>query len=168
MHLRPANVVDLPQILAIYNEAVLNTTASYDYTAQTLAARQAWFAQKQAQNLPVLVMAEDGQILGFGSYGPFRAWEGYQYTVEHSLYVHPSYRRQGIGKALLAVLIEAAIQQQVHVMIAGIDAENQGSILLHEQLGFIAVGTLQQVGFKFGRWLDLCFMQKILMPTQGE
>jgi phosphinothricin acetyltransferase len=165
MHLRPASEADLPQILAIYNEAVRNTTASYDYTAQTLAVREAWFAQKQAQSLPVLVMAREEEILGFGSYGPFRPWDGYQYTVEHSLYVHPSYRRQGIGKALLAALIEVAFQQQVHVMVAGIDAENQGSIVLHKQFGFIAVGTLQQVGFKFGRWLDLCFMQKILTPT---
>jgi L-amino acid N-acyltransferase YncA len=165
MELRAATTADLPQILAIYNEAVLNTTASYDYLPQSLADRQAWFDSKVAQQLPVLVMADSMLILGFASYGPFRSWEGYRYTVEHSLYVHQNHRQQGIGKALLSALINQAEAQALHVMVAGIDADNQVSIRLHEQFGFVPAGTIQQVGFKFNRWLDLCLMQRILTPA---
>ena len=160
--IRKATAEDLPAILEIYNDAIVNTTAVYDYNPHTLAMRQKWFEDKSVANIPVLVAIVDGSIAGFATYGPFRAWAAYQYAVEHSVYVHQNYRRKGIARKLLIQLIEAVEQQGLHTLIAGIDAENEVSIQLHEQLGFSVVGRLNQVGYKFDRWLDLVFMQKIL------
>ncbi|MGI9133356.1 MAG: GNAT family N-acetyltransferase, partial [Rhodoferax sp.] len=98
----------------------------------------------------------------FGSYGTFRAWPAYKYTVEHSVYVHQDHRGQGLGLQLMRALIDVARQRDVHAMVGGIDASNASSIGLHQRLGFRHVGTLPQVGFKFGRWLDLAFYQLLL------
>lgn len=155
-------------ILAIFNEAILNSTALYDYKLRTPATMLAWFATKQEKNFPVIGIEDStGKLLGFGSYGTFRAWPAYKYTVEHSVYVHTNHRGQGLGYQLMQALIAAAQQQNMHAMIGGIDASNTGSIALHERLGFKQVGTLPQVGFKFGRWLDLSFYQLLLAkPVQ--
>lgn len=161
---RPAVEADLPGILEITNDAILNSTALWTITPLTLQARRAWMAERRADGFPVLVAVEAGRVLGFGSYGHFRPHEGYAQTVEHSLYVHPGARRAGIGRALLASLVEDAAHAGKHVMIGGIEAGNFASITLHERAGFTRSSLLLQVGRKFDRWLDLLFMQKRLDP----
>ncbi len=150
-------------ILAIFNDAILHSTALYDYRPRPPRSMVDWFEAKAAAGFPVIGLENaDGVLLGFGSYGTFRAWPAYKYTVEHSLYVHRGYRGQGLGTVLLTELIEKAREHDLHAMIGGIDATNTGSIKLHKKLGFEHVGTLPQVGFKFGRWLDLAFYQLLL------
>jgi L-amino acid N-acyltransferase YncA len=152
----------LPEILAIYNEVIRNTTAVYSDKEVTLADREAWFDAKAAQGFPVLVASDDSNVLGFGTFGDFRAWPCYRHSAEHSVHVRADRRRRGIGRALVLALLDAAARSGKHVMIAGIDAENVTSIALHESLGFKVVGHFHEVGFKFGRWLDLKFMQRLI------
>ncbi|WP_320008637.1 GNAT family N-acetyltransferase [Maridesulfovibrio sp.] len=150
-------------ILEILNEAILNSTALYDYKARPFESMLHWFRVKTENNLPVIgIENENGDLLGFGSYGSFRGWPAYKYTVEHSVYVHKDFRCQGLGSTLLKELIAEAEKNGMHSIIGGIDAENAGSIALHKKLGFEYVGTLNQVGFKFGRWLNLAFFQLLL------
>jgi L-amino acid N-acyltransferase YncA len=150
-------------ILAILNDAIVNTTALYDYTTRTPETMTAWFDAKQRGNYPVIgVISDAGELMGFASYGAFRPWPAYKYSVEHSLYVAQPYRRQGVGTVLLKSTIERAISQDFHVLVGGIDSTNAVSIVLHEQFGFERVATMRQVGFKFGRWLDLYFYQLTL------
>ena len=150
-------------ILAIFNEAIVNSTALYDYQPRTPQSMLPWFDAKRAGNFPVIgVEDEAGSLLAFASYGTFRGWPAYKYTVEHSVYVHKDHRGQGLGRMVMRELIAAARRNDVHAMIGGIDATNAGSIALHERLGFKHAGTLPQVGFKFGRWLDLAFYQLLL------
>ena len=150
-------------ILAIFNEVIATSTALYDYQPRTLEMMKTWFDVKRKGHYPVLgVVDSSGQLLGFASYGAFRAWPAYKYSVEHSIYVDARFRGRGVGRLLLQQLIESA--RDYHVLIGGIDAANKPSIALHESLGFIHCGTIPQVGFKFGRWLDLSFYQLIL-PT---
>jgi len=150
-------------ILEIFNEAILHSTALYDYKPRTLQSMVTWFDAKRAGSFPVIGI-EDGKgvLLGFGSYGTFRAWPAYKYTVEHSVYVHKDHRGRGLGRRVMQELIAAARENDIHAMLGGIDAANAGSIALHELLGFKHVGTLPQVGFKFGHWLDLAFYQLLL------
>lgn len=150
-------------ILAIFNEAILNSTALYDYKPRTMEMMTAWFEAKSKANYPVIGIENDaGELMGFGSYGTFRAFPAYKYTVEHSVYVDARFRGQGIGKRLLQEVISAAQGQGYHVLVGAIDAANATSIRLHESLGFANCGTIRQAGFKFGRWLDLVFYQLIL------
>jgi len=150
-------------ILAILNEAIANSTALYDYKPRTRENMASWFEAKTRGHYPVIgVENEAGDLLGFASYGPFRAWPAYKYTIEHSVYVDTRFRGQGVGRALLAAIIGAAEKQDYHVMVGGIDASNAVSIRLHEKFGFRSCGIVRQAGFKFGRWLDLAFYQKIL------
>lgn len=160
--IRSATEADLAVILDIYNEAILNTTAVYDEFPHTLEMRRSWFHAKHADDLPVLVAERAGAIVGFGSLGWFRAWTAYRYTVENSLYVEASSRRQGTGRLLLKALIASAKARQFHAMVAGIDADNSGSCQLHEEFGFKEVGHFHQVGYKFDRWLDLKFFELLL------
>jgi L-amino acid N-acyltransferase len=160
--IRLATPTDLPAILAIYNDAVLHTTASYDYEPATLEARIAWFEARNAQGLPILVATNDDLVVGWSSFGPFRPWAGYRYSVEHSIYVAAERRGQGIGRLLLAPLIDKARGLGMHTMLAGIDADNQASLRLHAAFGFVQVAHFRQVGHKFGRWLDLIFLQLLL------
>jgi len=150
-------------ILAILNEAIANSTALYDYQPRSAESMVSWFEAKARGRFPVIgIEDETGTLMGFGSYGTFRAWPAYKYTVEHSIYIDTRYRGRGLGRALLEAVIAAAIKQDYHVMVGGIDASNSVSIRLHESLGFVHCGTVAQAGFKFGRWLDLAFYQKIL------
>lgn len=152
----------------IFNEAIATSTALYDYQPRSEATIDAWFQAKAQGNYPVLGAVDDvGRLLGFASYGLFRAWPAYKYTLEHSLYVHPDARRQGVGRALLQALVAAATAQDYHVLMGGIDRDNAASIALHQRLGFVEVGLLPQVGFKFGRWLDLALYQ-LLLPTPAQ
>jgi phosphinothricin acetyltransferase len=150
-------------ILDIFNEAIANSTALYDYKPRTLDSMAGWFDAKARGNYPVLGVENDaGELVGFASYGPFRAWPAYKYTVEHSVYVDAKCRGQGVGRMLLGALILAAERQDFHVMVGGIDAANAISIKLHESLGFKSCGVVRHAGYKFGRWLDLAFYQLIL------
>jgi L-amino acid N-acyltransferase len=147
----------------IFNDAILQTTALYDYQPRSADAVLQWFGAKARAAYPVLGAVDAaGQLCGFASYGQFRAWPAYKYTIEHSVYVHPAQRRQGVARLLMQNLIERAIVQQYHTMVGGIDADNAVSIALHEQLGFRHAGTITHAGFKFGRWLDLAFYQLLL------
>ena len=153
-------------ILAIFNEAIAHSTALYEYRLRTLENMTAWFDAKATGSFPVIGVEsreeEGGKLLGFASYGPFRPYAAFKYAVEHSVYVHVDHRGRGIGSLLMKTLIEQATAQQMHLMIGGIDADNLGSIALHQRLGFSHSGTIRQAGFKFGRWLDLSFYQKVL------
>ena len=155
-------------ILAIFNDAIINSTALYDYKARTADNMVAWFDAKQKGGYPVIGLEDDkGELLGFASYGAFRAYPAYKYTMEHSVYVRNDQRGKGLGQQLLQALIEQARSDDVHVLVGAIDAANVGSISLHEKLGFRSVGLMPQVGFKFGRWLDLALYQLVLQtPAQ--
>lgn len=150
-------------ILAIFNDAIINSTALYDYKPRTIEMMAAWFNAKAKANYPVIGIENDsGELMGFGSYGTFRAWPAYKYSVEHSVYVDARFRRRGVGKRVLQEVIAAAQGEGYHILVGAIDAANTVSIRLHETLGFRHCGTIQQAGFKFGRWLDLSFYQLIL------
>jgi L-amino acid N-acyltransferase len=155
-------------ILAIFNDAIVNSTALYDYQPRTKEIMAAWFDVKSKGKFPVIgIENESGELMGFGSYGTFRAFPAYKYSVEHSVYVDARFRGRGIGKRLLQQIIIAAQQQEYHVLVGAIDAANAVSIRLHESLDFTHCGTIRQAGFKFGRWLDLAFYQLIL-PTPAH
>ena len=160
--LRDARPEDLPDLLAIYNDAVLNTTAIWNETPVDLANRQAWFELRAAQGYPILVAVDDSGVLGYASFGDWRPFEGFRYTVEHSVYVRGDQRGKGLGPVLMEALIERARAGGKHVMVAAIESGNAASIRLHERLGFVVTGQMTQVGVKFGRWLDLTFMQRVV------
>ena len=162
--IRDATEHDLPAIRAIYNDAVLNTTAIWNEQPVDLGNRQAWFSARQSQFYPVLVAVEDEQVIGYASFGDWRPFEGFRHTVEHSVYVRNDQRGKGLGPRLMQTLIERARAGGKHVMVAAIESGNQASLRLHERLGFSTTGQMPQVGIKFGRWLDLTFMQLILNP----
>jgi L-amino acid N-acyltransferase len=165
MNLIRCDATHAAPILAILNDAIVNSTALYDYQPRTPEMMTAWFETKARGNFPVIGVTDDGgALMGFGSYGTFRAWPAYKYTVEHSIYVAAPFRRRGLGRTLLREVIAAAQMQSYHVLIGGIDAANAVSIALHRKLGFTHAGTIKHAGFKFGRWLDLDFYQLIL-PT---
>jgi phosphinothricin acetyltransferase len=159
---RDAIESDLPAVLAIYNDVVATTTAVYRDDPATLDDRLAWWRDRVAQRYPVLVAVAGDQVVGFASFGDFRAWPGYRFTVEHSVHVRDDWRGRGVGHALMVPLLDRARALGKHVMVAGVDADNAGSIRFHERLGFERAGHLRQVGFKFGRRLDLVFLQRIL------
>lgn len=163
--IRDAQPSDLPAIRDIYNDAVLNTTAIWNEHAVDLGNRQAWFSARQHQGYPVRVIidAEDN-VLGYASFGDWRPFDGFRHTVEHSVYVRTDQRGHGLGPLLMADLIERARACGKHVMVAAIESGNATSIRLHERAGFVTTGQMPQVGTKFGRWLDLTFMQLVLNP----
>ena len=160
--IRNATIEDLPPILEIVNHAILNTTSNYLYEVQTIENQLQWFEDKKSKQFPIIVADYNGTAIGFGTYGTFREKIGYQFTVEHSVYVAPEFFGKGIGKQLLLALIVLAKEEGYHTMIGGIDAANTGSIDFHRKLGFVETGIIKEVGFKFGKWLDLQFMQLIL------
>ncbi len=159
---RPATEADLPAILAIYNEVIANTTAAYVFEPHTLEMRQQWFAELKAGGWPVIVVESEGTIVGFGCIGVFRSKPGYKYTGEHTVHVHAEHRGKGIGRVLLSALIEEAKRMELRTIVGGIDAENAVSLKLHADLGFVETARMPQVAWKFGRWLDLVFMQLLL------
>lgn len=157
-----------PEILAIFNHAILNTTALWEYKARTMDTMQIWFAAKTAGNFPVIgALDEAGKLIGFASYGTFRPWAAYKYSVEHSVYLRGDQQGKGLGKLFMHELINRAKAQGFHTIIGAIDLDNKGSIAFHEKLGFEYSGTIKQAGYKFGRWLDFVFYQLILeTPAQ--
>jgi phosphinothricin acetyltransferase len=152
-----------PEILAIFNEAIANSTALYDYKPRTMKTMEAWFETKSRGNFPVLGIFDDhNELAGFSSYGSFRAFPAYKYSVEHSIYIRKDKRGLGLGKLLLEEIIQTAQRQDYHMLIGGIDSSNAASIRLHQSAGFSHCASIKQAGFKFGRWLDLEFYQLIL------
>ena len=168
MLIRDALETDLPALRDIFNDAVLNTTAIWMDNVVDLANRQAWFAARAQQGYPILV-AENaaGEVVGYASFGDWRPFDGFCHTVEHSVYIRADQRGKGLGPQLLTALIELAKACDKHVMVAAIESGNAASIRLHQRLGFAITGQMPQVGRKFGRWLDLTFMQLILTPERS-
>ena len=163
--IRDAVPADLPAIREIYNDAVLNTLAIWNEQTVDLDNRQQWFNARQAQGYPILVIVDDANIpLGYASFGDWRPFEGFRHTVEHSVYVRSDQRGNGLGPQLMTALIKRAKTCGKHVMVAAIESGNAASIRLHERAGFLVTGQMPQVGTKFGRWLDLTFMQLTLNP----
>ncbi|ATO19022.1 GNAT family N-acetyltransferase [Acinetobacter sp. LoGeW2-3] len=170
VQIRAANVNDLESIREIYNQEILNGTATWNFTAMALSDIQTWFKTLQEQNHPVLVAEHQptGKVIGYANYNEFRSIQGFYKTVEHAVFLHPDYTGQGIGKQLLLRLMEIARSQGMHIMVAAIDSENVASIHLHQRLGFVQTGYMPQVGEKFGQWRDLVLMQLNLDQLQTE
>ncbi|MDN2710286.1 GNAT family N-acetyltransferase [Janthinobacterium sp. SUN118] len=163
MQIRDAHAGDIEGITAIYNDAVSNTLAIWNEQTVDAANRAAWLADRLRAGYPVLVAIDAQQnVAGYASFGDWRAFDGFRHTVEHSVYVRADCRGSGTGRALMVELIARARGIGKHVMVAGIEAGNAGSIALHKKLGFEEVGLLPQVGTKFGAWLDLAFLQLTL------
>ena len=153
----------LPAIRAIYNDAIVNSTALYEYAPRSEETMREWLVVRQRDGIPVLgIEWEPGVLAGFATWGPFRPRAAYKYSVEHSVYVDERFRCQGIGRQLLEAIVATARRLDLHVMIAGIDASNVVSIALHSSLGFRCCGLVREAGFKFGRWLDLELWQLVL------
>lgn len=157
--IREATEKDLKDILEIYNDAILNTTAIYAYKVHTIDDRIQWYEKKKQDGYPLLVFEENDKAVAFATFGPFRAWPAYKYTIEHSVYVHKDYRNQGIAIKLMKELIKIANEREYATLVAGIDAANESSIKLHEKMGFKFSGIIKKAGYKFGKWLDLAFYQ---------
>lgn len=161
--IRAARVADVAAICAIYNQVIATSTAIYSFEPSSLEEHVAWFETRIAAGFPVLVAEREASVLGFASFGAFRgAWPGYRYSVEHSVHVRADCRGQGIGPRLVTALFPLAVAQGKHVIIGAIDAANSASLLMHERLGFERVAQFREVGHKFGRWLDLVFVQRFL------
>ena len=162
INVRQANENDLPAMLEIYNDIILNTTAVWHSDPHTVEMRREWYAIKKEQGYPVFVAEENGKLTGFSTIGPFRPWAGYRFTVENSVYVAAGSRGQGIANLLMQPLIDAAQEMSLHAIVAGIEATNEASIALHNKFGFVEVAHFKEVGFKFNRWMDLKFLELIL------
>jgi L-amino acid N-acyltransferase YncA len=157
--IRYAQSADLGAILDIYNDAILNTTSVYYYKPHTIEGRLSWYEKKVKDGFPVLVFEENNHVIGFATFGPFRAGPAYKYTVEHSVYVHKDHRGKGVGTRLMIDLIKIANERGYATMVAGIDSSNEVSRVMHENLGFTNFGTVKRVGYKFGKWLNVTFYQ---------
>lgn len=166
VHIRPAAAADLAAILEILNHAIATSTAVFDYHPHTLEMRREWLLSKQAAGMPVLVAVVDGAVAGFATYGPFRQWPAYKYTIEHSVYVAEPFWRRGVARALMDALLADAREREYHAVIAGVVADNLPSLRFHEALGFVEVAHFREVGYKFGRWLDLKFLELMLTTPQ--
>ena len=170
LRIRDCTDADVAATLAIYNELIPTTTIAWTEHPTTLPARRAWFAEQQRRGFPVLVAETDGhgtaaEVVGVASYGDFRDtahWEGYRFTVELSIHVRGDHHGRGTGRLLVEALVDRARAAGVHVVVAAVDGDNDGSIRFHERLGFVEVARMPEVGFKFGRWLDLVLLQRVV------
>ncbi len=160
LQISDATEADLAGLLGIYNEVIATSTAIYSDVPVTLEERRQWWRSRTAQGYPVLAARDAHGVAGFATFGDFRAWPGYRFTVEHSVHVRANGRGQGVGTLLVQALLPRAAALGKHVMMAGVDADNAASIRFHERLGFERSGHLREVGYKFGRWLDLVFLQR--------
>ena len=159
---RNATEADLPAIVDIYNEVIANSTAIWIDDPLTLDDRRAWLAMRRQQNYPVLVAERDGALVGFASFGEFRPQNGFRFTVEHSVHVKAGVRGGGVGLALMNALVSKARDLGKHIIVGAVDASNDASMRFHLKLGFVETGRMPQVGYKFGRWLDMVLLQKTL------
>jgi phosphinothricin acetyltransferase len=163
MEVRDATADDVPAINALYNALIATTTVAWTEDEEPLGERTVWFEHQGTLGNPVLVAEVDGHVVGFASYDDFRdstKWPGYRFTVEHTVHVSQSHARAGIGRALLEALMVRAQGRGKHVMVGAVDSDNLDSLRFHERLGFSEVGRLTEIGFKFGRWLDVVFLQR--------
>ncbi|AMA48540.1 MULTISPECIES: GNAT family N-acetyltransferase [Flavobacterium] len=160
--IKEAKYEDLSEILEIINYEILNSTSIWEYHIRTLEQQQKIFEEKKINNQPFLIAIKENKIVGFGTYGSFRFKIGYQFTAEHSVYIHKDYHGNGIGSLLLKELIKIAKKEKIHTLIGVIDSENLGSLAFHKKLGFQEVGHIKETGFKFNRWLDSIFVQIML------
>lgn len=167
MVIRDAVDGDFEQITAIYNDVLIHSTAIYSDRPSTVEERRAWGQARRDQGYPLIVAVEGDRVAGFASFGDFRAWPGYRFTVEGTIHIHAEARGQGLGTALLQSIIVLARDLGKHSMIAGVDAENSVSLGFLERFGFARVGHLREVGFKFDRYLDLVLLQYWLTPPVG-
>ena len=161
MQIRPARPEDAPAITDIYNEAILNTSATFDTEPKSTTDRLVWMTRRSPR-FPVLVAEEAGQVVGWGALNPWSERGGYAWTAENSIYIHADWRRKGVGQRLLAALVDEAKRHGFHVLIARIAAESEGSMRLHEKQGYRLEGTLREIGFKFGRYHDVRYLQLVL------
>lgn len=166
MHIRAANFEDVPHILHILNHAIAHSTASYHEHPRSLEEQYRWFLNQEQLGFPILVAVIADKVVGFSGFGIFRPLSGFKYSAEHAVYIDEDYRGQGLGAALLTALFPYAQTLGIHTLIACIDSENHASIALHLKYGFREAGCLREVGFKFGRWLDLVLLQKHLNSDQ--
>ncbi|MGR3809437.1 N-acetyltransferase family protein [Jiulongibacter sp. NS-SX5] len=159
MKIREATTSDLADIARIWNYYIEETSYNYDYTPKSMAYFEDWLASRE---IPVFVIEEDNNLAGYGYYGQFRGRDGYLHSAEHGLYFDHDAQGKGLGTALMNFLEADAKKRGFHVMVAGIDSSNPGSIRFHEKLGYEHVGTFKEIGYKNGEWLDCVFLQKIL------
>jgi len=166
VQVRKALAADMAAVLEIYNEAVRTTTATYDYEPRTLEHRCAWFADRERGGYPVFVAETgDGRVIGWSALNPYHDRPGYRFTAENSVYVAEPVRGGGVGRQLLEPLIPAAQERGLRAILACIDADNEPSIRLHARFGFERVGLFRQVGFKFNRWLDVVYMERLIVSA---
>lgn len=166
--IRSASERDQAAVLDIYNDAVLNSTATFDTEPRTMEAQRLWFHETSAHPFAVLVAELNGDVVAWGCLHRFGGKPAYRFTTEDSVYVASNSRRSGIGKRLLAALLATATDNGFHSVIARITGGNPASLGLHERLGFRRVGIEREVGFKFGGWLDVIVMQRILPPKESD
>jgi phosphinothricin acetyltransferase len=159
MNIRVATEKDVAAILDIFNEALVHTTAVYSYEPATYDEQLTWFKHKQDDGIPVFVAEDEHTLLGYITYGQFRPRPAYRYAMELSIYVDQRARNQGVGQALMEVILDHTEKAGIKTLICGIDSENKASIALCTKFGFRHSGTLNNVGYKFGNWLDLAFYQ---------
>lgn len=162
MLIRKALETDLPTILELMNEAIMHSTSIYEHKKRDQKYMETWFFEKQTAKFPVLIYEIDRKPVAFGTYGNFRAGAAYRSSVEHSIHVHKDFQAKGIGKKLMLCLMEHAKKAGCHAMIAGIDSENKRSLQFHAKMGFQEKGRFPEIAFKFGKWLDLVLMQRLL------
>lgn len=159
--IRPASAADLAAISAIYNYYVTRATCTFALVEETLEDRRVWFEGRNAIH-PVLVAEEAGQIVGWASLSEWNKRGAYAKTVESSIYIQHAHHRRGIGKVLMNRLLELATELKLHSVIAGITTDQNASMELHRGLGFVEVARFKEIGFKFGKWLDVHYFQKMI------
>ena len=160
--IRVAEQTDLEAITAIYNHSVLTETASWDDETVTVESRREWLVEHATNPYVTLVAELDGAVVGYAAYGRYREKAGWALTAEHSVYLVPDAKGQGIGSLLLTRLLDEAASRGIHVMVGVLSADNEASLRLHQRLGFAETARMPQVGKKFGRWLDAVVVQRIL------
>ncbi|MEC3863259.1 GNAT family N-acetyltransferase [Mesobacterium sp. TK19101] len=159
MIIRPATAADAARIVALWNPVIRDTTITFSSEEKTVDGIKADIA---AYGGAFMVAEDAGTILGFARYGQFRGGPGYRYSQEHTIILAPEGRGQGVGRALMSAIEDHGRQNGVHVMVAGVSGENAAGIAFHKAVGYVVTGEMPEVGYKFGRWLDLVLLQKIL------
>lgn len=162
MRIRPAELSDAPAIMAIYNPVVETSTATFDLVPRTLAEQEAWLTDRAGARIVLVAETDDGDVAGFAALSPYRDRAAYSTTVEDSVYVADAHHGRGVGRALLDELVSTARAHGFHAMMARIVADHEASIALHSACGFQIVGHEREVGRKFGRWLDVTLMERLL------
>lgn len=161
LKIRDAVIEDIPSMMEIYNDAVRNMNVTFDLKEKTLQDREKWF-QKYDQNYPLIVAEKEGQVVGYCGLNQFREREGYAYTTELTIYISRHHRGNGIGSSLMKEILHQGKERGFHTVISGISNENRPSMKLHEKFGFQLIGVLREVGYKFGKWHDVHYYQRML------